>query len=216
MIVLKKDIPIQVIETELKASLKMKAMETGKQKVKNVYNRNTHTVIYLLIIFLFGGWQSKNERKLNEEQYKLLNDFFTSEINLFHQTSTNKNWASNINQNWLNEELYFYIFEDENDKQKIIKELTKKDFRENLRFHINNQTVPSLIEKKFIENSGIKLYKKNNKGIIPKISAPFIFDNKALIYYEDSLEESIFYLKKNESGKWEWICKITLFVIFVD
>lgn len=194
----------------------MKVMKTIQQKVKNAPNGKLLKIFMALSIFLFGGWQSKSIRELNEEQYRLLNDFLEREIHLFHQTSTSKSWAKNINSNWLKEETYFCTLENEDDRQRIINELTEIDFQNNFWSHINSQTVTSLIEQKYLKTSGIKLVKKDDKGVIPKISTPFIYNEMALIYYEDPLEESIFYLKKNKSGKWEWICKFTLHVIFIN
>ena len=44
-------------------------METMQQKIKNVHNRKLLAVFWVLSIFLFGGWQSKSIKTLNEEQY---------------------------------------------------------------------------------------------------------------------------------------------------
>ncbi|WP_170073202.1 hypothetical protein [Mongoliibacter ruber] len=106
--------------------------------------------------------------------------------------------------------------ENENDRKKIVKELMISNFQSNLKSHISNQTIPSQIEELKSKNSGIKLIKKDISGTVPRVSAPFIFEDKALVYFEDPFEESIFYLKKDQSGNWEWICKFTLFIIFED
>jgi len=104
----------------------------------------------------------------------------------------------------------------EEEKELLVKELMDSQFQFNLKSHLFSQTVPITLDKNRLKTSGIKLMSKGIKGGISKISAPYIFENKALIYFESPLEESVFYLKKNKSGKWEWVCKFTLITIFLD
>lgn len=191
-------------------------METGQQKVKNALREKFIIFCLLISITLFGGWQSKSDRKLNDEQYNVLNSLFKRETILFQKTSTNKSWGYYHTEDWLLEKMDLCLLENENDRKKIVKELMNSDFQSNLKSHISNQTIPSQIEELKSKNSGIKLIKKDISGTVPRVSAPFIFEDKALVYFEDPFEESIFYLKKDQSGNWEWICKFTLFIIFED
>ena len=187
-------------------------METGQQKVKNVCKNNIYIALILVTIF-FVSWQSKFEPKLNQEQYKIINDAFTNETFLFDKTTTTKSWANLINREWLKEELWF-CFGDNQDK--VIEELTDSDFKYNLSSHIQNQTKPLIIEKKHLKAGDINIISKDKWGRIPKISAPFVYEDKALIYYQSPIEEYIIYLKKKTSRDWERICIFHIFFIFTD
>lgn len=194
----------------------MKAMVIVPQKVKSVIKYNFTSLIYLILAFLLGGWQTKQPKTLNQDQYGLLNDFFEKEIYFFHQTSISKNWGLDLNQTWLLEKMDVCLIENEEEKLKIVNELIEEKFQSALHSHLLNQTTPSKMEQKKLKESGIKLQKKDTTGKLNKISAPFIYENMALIYIESPLEESVLYLRKNLSGKWEWICKFSLITIYLD
>ena len=187
-------------------------METGQQKVKNVC-KNKIYIALILVTILFGSWQSNFEPKLNQEQYKIINDAFTTETFLFDKTTTVKSWINLINKEWLKDELWFCFGENED---KIIEELTDSDFKYNLSSHIQNQIKPLIIEKEHLNPGVFNLTSKDKNGLVPKISAPFFYENKALIYYHSPIEEYIIYLKKNKSGVWERICIFHIFFILTE
>jgi len=187
-------------------------METGQQKVKNVCKNNIYIAL-ILVTILFGSWQSNFEPKLNHEQYKIINDAFTTETFLFDKTTTVKSWINLINKEWLKDELWFCFGENQD---KIIEELTDLDLKYNLNLHIQNQIKPLIIEKKYLKAGDINIISKDKGERIPKISAPFVYEDKALIYYQSPIEEYIIYLKKKTSGDWERICIFHIFFILTD
>ena len=194
----------------------MKAMETVPQKVKNALKLYLIVSSSLLLFSSFGGVQSKSVKTLNDEQYNVLNDFFKNKTFLFYQTSTLKSWGLDHTSSWFLEKMDLCLINREEEKDLLVKELMDSQFQSNLKSHLFSQTVPITLDKNRLKTSGIKLMSKGIKGGISKISAPYIFENKALIYFESPLEESVFYLKKNKLGKWEWVCKFTLINIFSD
>ncbi len=187
-------------------------METGQQKVKNVCKNNIY-IAFILITILFCSWQSNLEPKLNQEQYKIINDAFTAETFLFDKTTTVKSWTNMINKEWLKDELWFCFVENQD---KIIEELTDSDLKYSLNLHIQNQIKPLIIEKKQLKAKNINIISKDKEGRIPKISAPFVYEDKALIYYQSPVEEYIIYLKKKTSGDWERICIFYIFFILTE
>jgi len=191
-------------------------MKTVQQKVKNALKLYLIVSSSLLLFSSFGGVQSKSVKTLNDEQYNVLNDFFKNETFLFYQTSTLKSWGLDHTSAWFFEKMDLCLTNREEEKELLVKELMDSQFQFNLKSHLFSQTVPITLDKNRLKTSGIKLMSKGIKGGISKISAPYIFENKALIYFESPLEESVFYLKKNKSGKWEWVCKFTLITIFLD
>jgi len=194
----------------------MKAMETIQRKVKNALKLCFIVSSSLFLFSSFGGLQSKSVKTLNDEQYNVLNDFFKNETFLFYQTSTLKSWGLDHTSAWFFEKMDLCLTNREEEKELLVKELMDSQFQSNLKSHLFSQTVPITLDKNRLKTSGIKLMSKGIKGGISKISAPYIFENKALIYFESPLEESVFYLKKNKSGKWDWVCKFTLITIFSD
>lgn len=194
----------------------MKAMETIQQKVKNALKLYLIVCSSLLLFSSFGGVQSKSVKTLNDEQYNVLNDFFKNKTFLFYQTSTLKSWGLDHTSSWFLEKMDLCLTNREEEKELLVKELMDSQFQSNLKSHLFSQTVPITLDKNRLKTSGIKLISKDIVGGVSKISAPYIFENKALIYFESPLEESVFYLKKNKSGKWEWVCKFTLITIFSD
>jgi hypothetical protein len=192
----------------------MKAMEIMQQKVKNVHNLKLIALFSVFTIFLFGGWQSKNIKALNEEQYELLNDAFKLESVLFDKTTISKGWALNINRDWLSEEVVGCLSPNEENRENVIKELTDTDFIFTLRRYILNQTDPYIIEQKRLKPGTIKLIKNDRKGTVTKISAPFIFEDKALVYFQSPTSETIYYFKKAEDDKWEMVCNFIIFAVF--
>lgn len=191
-------------------------MGTVWLKVKSAIKASLIGLICLIFTFFFIGVQADESRTLNQDQYRLLNDFFEKEIYFFHQTSISKSWGLGLNKTLLLEKMDVCLLENEEDKLNIVHELTEDNFVSELNAHLMNQVAPSKLEQKKLKESGIKLLKKDTTGKLTRISAPFIYENKALIYMESPLEESIFYLKKNEWGKWEWVCKFSLFTIYID
>ena len=191
-------------------------MKTVQQKVKNALKLYLIVSSSLLLFSSFGGVQSKSVKTLNDEQYNVLNDFFKNKTFLFYQTSTLKSWGLDHTSSWFLEKMDLCLINKEEEKDLLVKELMDSQFQSNLKSHLFSQTVPITLDKNRLKTSGIKLMSKGIKGGISKISAPYIFENKALIYFESPLEESVFYLKKNKSGKWEWVCKFTLITIFLD
>ena len=191
-------------------------METIQQKVKNALKLYLIVCSSLLLFSSFGGVQSKSVKTLDDEQYNVLNDFFKNKTFLFYQTSTLKSWGLDHTSSWFLEKMDLCLLNREEEKELLVKELMDSQFQSNLKSHLFSQTVPITLDKNRLKTSGIKLMSKGIKGGISKISAPYIFENKALIYFESPLEESVFYLKKNKSGKWEWVCKFTLITIFSD
>ena len=191
-------------------------METVPQKVKNALKLYLIVSSSLLLFSSFGGVQSKSVKTLNDEQYNVLNDFFKNKTFLFYQTSTLKSWGLDHTSSWFLEKMDLCLINREEEKDLLVKELMDSQFQSNLKSHLFSQTVPITLDKNRLKTSGIKLMSKGIKGGISKISAPYIFENKALIYFESPLEESVFYLKKNKLGKWEWVCKFTLINIFSD
>jgi hypothetical protein len=194
----------------------MKAMETVQQKVKNALKLYLIVCSSLLLFSSFGGVQSKSVKTLDDEQYNVLNDFFKNKTFLFYQTSTLKSWGLDHTSSWFLEKMDLCLLDREEEKELLVKELMDSQFQSNLKSHLFSQTVPITLDKNRLKTSGIKLISKDIVGGVSKISAPYIFENKALIYFESPLEESVFYLKKNKSGKWEWVCKFTLITIFSD
>jgi hypothetical protein len=194
----------------------MKAMETIQRKVKNALKLCFILSSSLFLFSSFGGLQSKSVKSLNDEQYNVLNDVFKNKTFLFYQTSTLKSWGLDHTSAWFLEKMDLCLINREEEKELLVKELMDSQFQSNLKSHLFSQTVPSILDKNRLKTSGIKLISKDIKGGVSKISAPYIFENKALIYFESPLEESIFYLKKNKSGKWVWVCKFTLITIFSD
>lgn len=194
----------------------MKAMETIQQKVKNALKLYLIVCSSLLLFSSFGGVQSKSVKTLDDEQYNVLNDFFKNKTFLFYQTSTLKSWGLDHTSSWFLEKMDLCLINREEEKELLVKELMDSQFQSNLKSHLFSQTVPITLDKNRLKTSGIKLISKDIVGGVSKISAPYIFENKALIYFESPLEESVFYLKKNKSGKWEWVCKFTLITIFSD
>jgi hypothetical protein len=194
----------------------MKAMETIQQKVKNALKLYLIVCSSLLLFSSFGGVQSKSVKTLDDEQYNVLNDFFKNKTFLFYQTSTLKSWGLDHTSSWFLEKMDLCLINGEEEKELLVKELMDSQFQSNLKSHLFSQTVPITLDKNRLKTSGIKLISKDIVGGVSKISAPYIFENKALIYFESPLEESVFYLKKNKSGKWEWVCKFTLITIFSD
>lgn len=200
----------------LKKIEKMKAMETVPQKVKNALKLYLIVSSSLLLFSSFGGAQSKSVKTLNDEQYNVLNDFFKNKTFLFYQTSTLKSWGLDHTSSWFLEKMDLCLLDREEEKELLVKELMDSQFQSNLKSHLFSQTVPITLDKNRLKTSGIKLISKDIVGGVSKISVPYIFENKALIYFESPLEESVFYLNKNKSGKWEWVCKFTLITIFSD
>jgi len=194
----------------------MKAMETVPQKVKNALKLYLIVSSSLLLFSSFGGAQSKSVKTLNDEQYNVLNDFFKNKTFLFYQTSTLKSWGLDHTSSWFLEKMDLCLLDREEEKELLVKELMDSQFQSNLKSHLFSQTVPITLDKNRLKTSGIKLISKDIVGGVSKISVPYIFENKALIYFESPLEESVFYLNKNKSGKWEWVCKFTLITIFSD
>ena len=194
----------------------MKAIETVQQKVKNALKLYLIVSSSLLLFSSFGGVQSKSVKTLDDEQYNVLNDFFKNKTFLFYQTSTLKSWGLDHTSSWFLEKMDLCLINGEEEKELLVKELMDSQFQSNLKSHLFSQTVPITLDKNRLKTSGIKLISKDIVGGVSKISAPYIFENKALIYFESPLEESVFYLKKNKSGKWEWVCKFTLITIFSD
>lgn len=199
-----------------KKIVKMKAMETVQQKVKNALKLYLIVCSSLLLFSSFGGVQSKSVKTLDDEQYNVLNDFFKYKTFLFYQTSTLKSWGLDHTSSWFLEKMDLCLLNREEEKELLVKELMDSQFQSNLKSHLFSQTVPITLDKNRLKTSGIKLISKDIEGGVSKISAPYIFENKALIYFESPLEESVFYLKRNKSGKWEWVCKFTLITIFSD
>lgn len=191
-------------------------METIQQKVKNALKLYLIVCSSLLLFSSFGGVQSKSVKTLDDEQYNVLNDFFKNKTFLFYQTSTLKSWGLDHTSSWFLEKMDLCLINGEEEKELLVKELMDSQFQSNLKSHLFSQTVPITLDKNRLKTSGIKLISKDIVGGVSKISAPYIFENKALIYFESPLEESVFYLKKNKSGKWEWVCKFTLITIFSD
>jgi hypothetical protein len=191
-------------------------METIQRKVKNALKLCFIVSSSLFLFSSFGGLQSKSVKSLNDEQYNVLNDVFKNKTFLFYQTSTLKSWGLDHTSAWFLEKMDLCLINREEEKELLVKELMDSQFQSNLKSHLFSQTVPSILDKNRLKTSGIKLISKDIKGGVSKISAPYIFENKALIYFESPLEESIFYLKKNKSGKWVWVCKFTLITIFSD
>ncbi len=191
-------------------------METIQQKVKNALKLYLIVCSSLLLFSSFGGVQSKSVKTLNDEQYNVLNDFFKNKTFLFYQTSTLKSWGLDHTSSWFLEKMDLCLLNRDEEKELLVKELMDSQFQSNLKSHLFSQTVPITLDKNRLKTSGIKLISKDIVGGVSKISAPYIFENKALIYFESPLEESVFYLKKNKSGKWEWVCKFTLITIFSD
>ena len=191
-------------------------METIQQKVKNALKWYLIVCSSLLLFSSFGGVQSKSVKTLDDEQYNVLNDFFKNKTFLFYQTSTLKSWGLDHTSSWFLEKMDLCLINGEEEKELLVKELMDSQFQSNLKSHLFSQTVPITLDKNRLKTSGIKLISKDIVGGVSKISAPYIFENKALIYFESPLEESVFYLKKNKSGKWEWVCKFTLITIFSD
>jgi len=185
-----------------------------QQKVKNVHNRKLLAVFWVLSIFIFGGWQSKSIKTLNEEQYQLLNEAFKLESVLFNKTTISKGWALKINKSWLSDEVVGCLTPHDKDREIIIKELTDTNLIFNLRSYILGQTEPYIIEQKRLKPGTIKLIKNDRKGTVTKISAPFIFDGKALIYFQSPTSESIYYFKKTEGEKWEMVCNFIIVAVF--
>lgn len=185
------------------------------RKVKSVIKYNLTPLIYLILAFPLGDWQTKQIRTLNQDQYDLLNDVFEKEILIFHQTSILKNWGLHFSKLWLLEKMDICLIDNEEEKLKIVNELIEEKFQSALRSHLFDQTSPAKMEQRKLKESGISLQKKDTTGELTKISAPFIYENMALIYIESPLEESILYLRKNLTGNWEWICKFSLITIYL-
>lgn len=192
----------------------MKAMETMQQKVKNVHSRKLIILFLVFNIFLFGGWQSKSVKTLNDDQYQFLNDAFKIETVLFDKTTISKGWVLNINRDWLSEEVVGCLTPYEKERENVIKELTENDFLDNLRSYILGQTDPYIIEQKRLKPGIIKLIKNDRKGTVTKISAPFIHDGKALVYFQSPTSETIYYYKKAENEKWEMVCNFIIYAVF--
>ena len=170
----------------------MKAMETIQQKVKNALKLYLIVCSSLLLFSSFGGVQSKSVKTLDDEQYNVLNDFFKNKTFLFYQTSTLKSWGLDHTSSWFLEKMDLCLINGEEEKELLVKELMDSQFQSNLKSHLFSQTVPITLDKNRLKTSGIKLISKDIVGGVSKISAPYIFENKALIYFESPLEESVF------------------------
>lgn len=183
----------------------MKAMGTGQQKVKNVHNGKAITVFLVLCMFLFGRWQSKPVQVLNEEQHNVINAIL-KEGEIFHMTIFTKGWVYNINRKWLEEAVGGCILDDNYSMENFISNLMDYELQKSLRNFIFFQFEPFLIDENLINSKKIKIVKKDKRGVVPKISAPFIHENAAIVYYQTPSDELIYYLIKNDSDQWQTQC----------
>lgn len=180
-------------------------METMQQKVKNVPKRKLLAVLLVLGISLFGAWELKSVQVLNDEQHQVINAIF-KEGEIFHKTIFTKGWVYNINREWLEEAIGGCILDDDYSMEYFVSHLTDYELQKSLRNFIFFQFEPFLIDENLINSKKIKIVKKDIRGVIPKISAPFIFKDSAIVYYQTPSDELIYYLKKNDSNQWETQC----------
>lgn len=189
-------------------------METVPQKVKNVIKRRVKIVTCFMTLLLFGSWQLKNPKSLTDDQYQLLNDIFKRKTQLYYQTATLKSWTFLINKKWLENESVGCSYTDENAKNRIIEDLTEEAFLSKLESYRINQRESSVIKQIRLNPERVKIINNDKSGTAIRISAPLIFEEKGLLYYQSVNSESIYYLKKDQNGKWQIICNFIIYAVF--
>lgn len=159
------------------------------------------TLYIVLLAFSVNFTFAQNiERKLNSDQYDVINEvFINSKVKIFNKTIGTKIWVNNLNK------------EDISLLMVPTCETISDEFFDQL---IEIQNAVDNLSVKQIEQSKLRdgiLIEVNYSGAIKKISEPLIYRNYALIFVEDNSYQVLYVLKRMENNSWNSDCRLELY-----